>query len=259
MRSIGAGFILILSLYCLILIPPACAAGSKSEVTVLRWLDDPKSPSSGKRSTNVHLLMPKPHDDSEKFALLLLLHGSGQNGADMIELWEDAAQKKRLIVLAPGIEGIPFKNERGNLWPFINMVNEVSRNYPVAPGKIYVAGVSSGNVFIPWLMLMKPGLFEAAAMISSEPFSNWQSELDVCKLSPIFFVHGKKDEQFSYKLLRNRVKILQKRGVFAEWLTDDEAGHGVLPEWPALISEWFLKEKPAPMACFAEEIKKSHS
>lgn len=96
--------------------------------------------------------------------LVILLHGANRNGLSMIEMWEEAARRHGLALLAP--------DARGKTWPLTtpeaaflaNLVAEMAARHDIDPERIFLFGHSDGAAYAQVLLNRTKGPWRAAAL-----------------------------------------------------------------------------------------------
>ena len=174
----------------------------------------------------------------EKLPLILILHGQGGNGSRYLELWREEAAKSRVMLLAPtwgrALHGQPHEK----MEDFLGLLDHVVRQYPVDDQRVAVAGVSAGALIARWLLEKDPQRWAAAVLVAYASGQDKWLKLDVAQSPPIFFVHGKKDPQFTTEQLEKDVEGLRRQGLEVKWYEDSKAGHEHSPKWTKKIMGW---------------------
>ncbi len=77
--------------------------------------------------------------------LIVLLHGSGGNGREMIDAWKDLASAEGVILAAPDSRNAQMWSLRNDSPDFIrDVVEDVRRGYAVETRRVYLFGHSAG-------------------------------------------------------------------------------------------------------------------
>ena len=150
-----------------------------------------------KASGQFLLYLPKdfvPHG-RVKYPLLIFLHGSGESGHDIEKVkingppkFLDTRGDFPFIVASPQAPAARF----GFDFDAMNlMLNELLRQLPIDPDRVYLTGLSMGGYASYAWASQNPERFAAIAPISGA----WDPE-DACKLKtmPIWAFHGAKDD-----------------------------------------------------------------
>lgn len=158
--------------------------------------------------------------------LLLLLHGSGRDGASQTREWQKLAEKEGILLAAPDA-----LDPRGWAIPadgpqFLgDVVSFVRARYPVDPARIYLFGHSAGAVFALNVGPMESEFFAAVA-VHAGAFRD-PSDANVLSYAsrkiPVLLVVGTKDPYFPLDAVRETKRALEAKGFRAELL--EIAGH----------------------------------
>lgn len=142
--------------------------------------------------------------------LLVVLHGGGGNGANMLARWSAIARREGLIVAAP--DGIGRQPRMGT-WnaggccgealaqglddvQFVSaVIDEVSRTLPVDRRRIYIAGFSNGGMLTHRLAIALAERIAGAAVVAGALFGD---EARPKAPVPMLILHGQKDQVVGY-------------------------------------------------------------
>ncbi|HYY57298.1 MAG TPA: dienelactone hydrolase family protein [Pyrinomonadaceae bacterium] len=178
---------------------------------------------SGRRTRAYYLFVPKTV--KAPAPLVVLLHGSGRNGAIMVDKWKDLAKKEGIILAGPDaadpqqwaipVDGPDFLRD---------LVEELKSKYPINQRRIYLFGHSAGANYALQLSLVESEYFAATAIHAGalHPQSYSMTSFATRK-TPIYIIVGTEDEFFPLKAVRATRDELNKQG-FAVQLTE-MAGH----------------------------------
>lgn len=183
----------------------------------------------GDRSLPYRLLKPVNPQALERFPLVIFLHGSGERGSDneaqlkhIKNLFLDTKNRGKYpcYVLAPQCP----KNE---LWAehnkdgsvkakptptmelVIDLIAQISKDYPIDPSRVYVTGVSMGGYGTWDLLARYPEKFAAGVPVCGGGDERTASKL---KDIPIWAFHGALDNIVSPRQSRTMVQAIQKAG-----------------------------------------------
>jgi predicted peptidase len=191
------------------------------------------------------LYLPENYNVSEKFPLMLFLHGAGERGEDLEKV---------------KVHGPPKLIEQGKDFPFIVispqcpedqwwsitdldvLLDEIIGEYKVDTDRIYVTGLSMGG-FATWDLAIKyPNRFAAIAPVCGGGNSRLVSTL---KELPVWAFHGAKDNVVPLKSSQEMVDALEKTDGEVKFTIYPEATHDSWTETynnPELY-EWFLQKR----------------
>lgn len=120
--------------------------------------------SRGKERTYV-LFVPDGLDAAKPVPLLITLHGSGRNGASLVDRWKALAEKEKFVVAGPDSTDSQFwaAPEDG---PALlrDLVESVRAKAPVDAKRIYLFGHSAGGGFALQMGLLESEYFAAIAV-----------------------------------------------------------------------------------------------
>lgn len=198
------------------------------------------------------LYLPKNYaaDASEKFPLVLFLHGAGERGTDLQKVAVHGPPK-----MAKGGREFPFilvspQCPEGQTWDdsvLIGLLNELQSKFRVDPRRIYVTGLSMGGYGTWSLALRHPQYFAAVAPIcggGDRIRALLPEQQEALKTLGVWAFHGAKDNVVALSESERMVDALKKAGVTDLQLTIyPEAGHD---SWTQAYNEptffeWLLK------------------
>lgn len=126
-----------------------------------------------------------PKQLPEEAALVLVLHGCGQNAAEMARLsgWNALAEEYRFAILYPEQQ---VSNNRQNCFNWFlpedmqrdsgealsirHMLKHMLEEYNLDEDRVYVSGISAGGAMAAVMMAAYPGQFDAGAVHAGVPY-----------------------------------------------------------------------------------------
>jgi putative CocE/NonD family hydrolase len=214
---------------------------------------------------NYLLYLPQGYgtDPNQKWPLILFLHGWGEVGNDLQDL-------ERVLK-----HGIPKNVEQGTDLPFIvispqlpayalwesqadalnGLLDEVSANYAVDAGRIYLTGISRGGGGTWSLAIQYPHRFAALA-----PIASYGDPSQVCALRdvPVWAFHNTGDPVVAVQGVEPMVTMLRSCGGDVQFTVYPSAEHDSWTQAYANpdVYQWFLSHSrggpaaatPAPAA-----------
>jgi predicted peptidase len=189
---------------------------------------------------------------TERYPLVIWLHGAGQSGSDneaqmggaTKPFTEEANQEERpCFVLAPQCpdRAIGFRNEvAGNL---MKLIRSLSDSLPIDEARIYLTGSSMGGSGSWYLGTEHPGAFAAIIPLcgGGDP-----SKASALKETPLWAFHGDKDEDVPLERSTSMIEAIKAAGGTKAQLTILEGeGHlitsvvYVKPE----LHEWIFAQR----------------
>jgi len=182
---------------------------------------------------------------NNKYPLIIFLHGSGERGTDneiqikhINDLFTDSANltKYPAFVVAPQCplgkrwvesdwkvsKHIMPENPSIPLELTMELINEISRKYPIDSRRIYVTGLSMGG-FGTWdLVCRYPGKFAAAIPVCG---GGDTGKAGVLKSTPLWVFHGSDDKVVKVNLSRDMVNAVKKHGGIIKYTEYKGVGH----------------------------------
>lgn len=196
------------------------------------------------------MLAPRRPISGSKYPLVLILHGSGAIGRDneaqlglFVQSWArpEIAERFPAYVLAPQFptrsavyapskeDGLLASASTPALAAGLELVQKLSRKLPIDRSRIYIVGFSMGASAGWHSLLLQPGFFAAAVLISGVPPERTRAN----ELSnyPLLITHGNADQENPFAPDKAMFLALQKAGAtqirFREY---DKADHIVPPD-----------------------------
>lgn len=202
------------------------------------------------RRLTLHSLLYLPADyearPSEQFPLILFLHGSGERGDNLEQVKKHGLPKK----LESGWE-CPFcivapQCPADSIWVYqlealSVLLDSVSSQYRVDPGRVYLTGLSLGGTGTWYMAGAFPKRFAAIAPICGH--NTGRSHCELFKHIPAWIFHGAKDPLIPVDEARQMEAALQSLGAEVRLTIYPDAAHD---SWtPAYddpdLYRWFLR------------------
>ncbi len=140
----------------LLLLLPALVHAEPGKITK-------QSIESGGQLRAYYLFVPK--SISAPAPLLVLLHGSGRDGASLVNPWKDLASKEGIILAAPNaLSSASWQSPADGPALLIEIAEALKKEYPVDPRRVYLFGHSAGAVFALGMACLRSDYFAAAAI-----------------------------------------------------------------------------------------------
>lgn len=116
---------------------------------------------AGRPRTCFYLIPPQPHTP---LPVVVLLHGSGNNGQQMTSTWGSLAAREQFIIVAPNALHPEMWDSDADGPAFLHaVVDEIAALHPIDPRRIYLFGHSAGAVYALGLALIDSDYFAAVA------------------------------------------------------------------------------------------------
>jgi poly(3-hydroxybutyrate) depolymerase len=171
---------------------------------------------------------PKDLAAGEKRPLVLAFHGTGGEGAMMVDSWAKLAQKERFFVAA-------LNALDRNIWAIPgdgpDLVHEMTetllRKLPIDSSRIYLFGQSAGAVHALRLGLLESQYFAAVAVHAG----SFRSSADFATVRmarrklPVLIISGDRDPIFPPASVKSTIAAMQAVGIPAESFIMDWHDH----------------------------------
>jgi len=114
---------------------------------------------------NFHLFVPKALPSGSAVPLLVVLHGSGGDGAGLVDKWQGLAAEEKMILVGPDSRDPNFWAAPVDGPDFLyDIVERLKKAYPIDPRRVYLFGHSGGAVFTLLTSMWESQYFAAAAI-----------------------------------------------------------------------------------------------
>jgi predicted peptidase len=202
----------------------------------------------------LHLPAAAATNATQRWPLMLFLHGAGERGNDVQRVGIHGPLKHvragtnfPFIIVAPQCPA----NERWQSEPLLQLLDRIQAEHPVDTNRVYVTGLSMGGYGTWALGLTAPERFAAIAPICGganriDMLLGSRDRAEALKNLPIWAFHGAKDPVVPLDESERAVKALQSLGVKDIKLTVyPEAQHDSWSEAYANpeFYEWLLKQR----------------
>lgn len=172
----------------------------------------------GGKARAYYLFVPDKLNKDRPAPLLMLLHGSGRNGASLVDKWKDLAKKEGIILVGPDainpqgwatpVDGPDFLHD---------LITELQSKYPIDARRMYLFGHSAGASFALYMSLYESEYFAATAIHAGA----LRSDDDVIvkraeRKVPIYIAVGTVDRFFPLADVRATRDLLNSNGFNAQ-------------------------------------------
>jgi phospholipase/carboxylesterase len=197
---------------------------------------------SARRKSLLHI--PQSYRPGRAAPLAVMLHGSGGNAQNGLDLLLDFADKSGMLLLAPSSSGTTWDVLSFGYGPDVTCLDEalayVFANYAVDPIQVAIGGFSDGASYALALGMINGGLF--SHIISFSPGFTPSSRVSTHR--PLIYIsHGKEDDVLPIDSCSRRIVPALKRAGYKVLYQEFAGGHSA----PAFIRkqavEWFLSKK----------------
>jgi poly(3-hydroxybutyrate) depolymerase len=220
----------------LLLSIPASAQQVNKEITNL-----------GGKARAYYLFVPEKLAKDHPAPLLVLLHGSGRNGASLADKWKDLAKKEGIFLVAPdAITTEGWKSPVDGPDFLHDLITELLSKYPIDARRIYLFGHSAGASFALYMALYESEYFAAAAIHAGALTPRDGEIVEQAKRKiPIHIAVGTVDRFFPLAAVRDTRDMLNSNGFNAQLIEMPGHDHWYYDLAPKInATAWaFLKEQ----------------
>ena len=202
------------------------------------------------RSYSLSLSIPLTYQPSKGYGLVVCLHGAGFTGDAYLERWQARLGDDYLLACPTYPSGAWFTRRAEEL--VLASIQYVKRRYHVDPDRIFLTGMSNGGIGA-WLVGMHHAtLFAGIAPMASGLDDVLMPFLANLRNTPIYIIHGAKDQVMPVELSRSISRELDALGiahVYQEHPREHPvAGGHYFPreELPELVA-WLNRQRREPM------------
>lgn len=196
------------------------------------------------------LFVPPSYETANRYALIVCLHGFGFTGEEYLERWRARLGEEYLLACPTYPSGAWFTRQAEEL--VLETIRNVTRRYHIDSDRIFLTGMSNGGIGA-WLI----GMHHAPLLAGIAPMASGLDDalmpfLANLRSTPIYIIHGAKDQVMPVDLSRSIAKELDALGypyVYREHHREHPiAGGHYFPkeELPDLVA-WFNHQRRAPL------------
>ena len=204
------------------------------------------------KTTLIHKVVEPQRKISDKHPTLILLHGRGANEDDLLGLAEYLDERLLIIsVRAP----FSFSFGGGYTWyeildvgkpepkmfdesyaKLLQFFDDVKKNYPVDPRRVYFGGFSMGTIMSYSIALTHPDAVAGVAANSGliTEGTSLQYQWQAIKGKPFFVAHGKYDPIIPVSFAQRAKELLEKAHAhvtYREYDMQHQIGEESLNDW----------------------------
>ncbi len=201
------------------------------------------------RGYHLALSVPQTYQPTKEYGLVVCLHGAGFTGEAYLERWQARLGGDYVLACPTVPMGAWFT--RGAEELVLATIRSVQQRYHIDPDRIFLTGMSNGGIGT-WVIGMHDApLFAGIAPMASGLDSVLMPFLANLRSTPIYIIHGAKDEVMPVELSRSITKELTRLGYSFVYREHDRehpmAGGHYFPkeELPELVN-WFNAQRRNP-------------
>ncbi|MBH0201044.1 MAG: hypothetical protein HP496_01765 [Nitrospira sp.] len=194
--------------------------------------------------------IPPTYHASKAYALVVCLHGFGFSGEEYLERWRTRLGEDYLLACPTYPSGAWFTRRAEEL--VLETIRQAGQRYHVDPDRVFLTGMSNGGIGA-WLIGMHHApLFAGLAPMASGLDAVLMPFLANLQHTPVYMIHGTKDQVMPVDLSRSISQELDVLGyphVYREHQREHPmAGGHYFPreELPDLV-DWFNRQRREPL------------
>ncbi len=199
---------------------------------------------------NVALSVPPTYQPGKGYGLVVCLHGAGFTGEAYLERWQARLGEDYVLACPTDPMGAWFT--RGAEELVLATIRSVQRRYHIDPDRIFLTGMSNGGIGA-WVIGMHDApLFAGIAPMASGLDNVLMPFLANLRSTPIYIIHGAKDQVMPVELSRTITNELTRLGYPYVYREHDRehpmAGGHYFPreELPELVT-WLNAQRRNPL------------
>ena len=202
------------------------------------------------RAYHLALSVPRTYQPTKDYGLVVCLHGAGFTGEAYLERWQARLGEDYVLACPTVPMGAWFT--RGAEELVLSTIRSVQRRYHIDPDRIFLTGMSNGGIGA-WVIGMHDApLFAGIAPMASGLDNVLMPFLANLRSTPIYIIHGTKDQVMPVELSRTITEELTRLGYPFVYREHDRehpmAGGHYFPreELPELVN-WLNAQRRNPL------------
>ncbi len=196
------------------------------------------------------LFVPQTYQPAKGYGLVVCLHGAGFTGEAYLERWQSRLGEDYVLACPTYPDGAWFTRTAEEL--VLATIRMVQRRYHIDPDRMFLTGMSNGGIGT-WLI----GMHHAPRFAGIAPMASGLDDvlmpfLANLRTTPVYMIHGAKDQVMPVELSRTIARELDAIGypyVYREHQREHPmAGGHYFPreELPDLVA-WFNAQRRNPI------------
>lgn len=156
------------------------------------------------------LYVPPSYNPSKPYPLILCLHGAGFDGDTYLDRWQPRLGEDYLLA-CPTMEEGEWWTRQGEAL-VLAVLSEVSYTYHVDPDRVFLTGMSNGGIGTYLIGLNHTDRFAALIPMAGAFPTALFPLLDNAKNTPLYIIHGSKDQVMPVQYSRDVAAYLKRNG-----------------------------------------------
>ena len=201
------------------------------------------------RTHRYGLYVPLSYSPTKDYALVICLHGAGFTGDAYLERWQARLNDDYILACPTLVQGSWWTRQAEEL--VLATIRAVQARYRIDPDRIFLTGMSNGGIGVWIIGSHHAPLFAGLAPMASGLDQVLFPFLENLRHTPVYLIHGLKDQVMPVELSRDIVKELTRLGYTFVYREHDRvhsiAGGHYFPreELPELVA-WFEARRREP-------------
>ncbi|MCP9439220.1 MAG: hypothetical protein NNA20_10255 [Nitrospira sp.] len=202
------------------------------------------------RSYPLSIAVPASYHPSKSLGLVVCLHGAGFDGKAYLERWQERLGDAYILACPTYPAGAWFTRRAEEL--VLATIHDLRRRYRIDPNRIFLTGMSNGGIGTLLIGMHHAPLFAGIAPMAGGLDRVLMPFLENLRNTPVYIIHGAKDEVMPVELSRSVVRELRALGypyVYREHQREHPiAGGHYFPreELPDLVA-WLNSQRRNPL------------
>ncbi|MBU6431893.1 MAG: hypothetical protein KJS98_01105 [Nitrospirae bacterium] len=202
------------------------------------------------RAYHLALSVPLTYQPAKGYGLVVCLHGAGFSGEAYLERWQARLGEDYVLACPTAPMGAWFTRSAEEL--VLATIRSVQRRYHIDPDRIFLTGMSNGGIGAWMIGMHDAPLFAGIAPMASGLDNVLMPFLANLRSTPVYIIHGAKDQVMPVELSRTITKELTRLGYPFVYREHDRehpmAGGHYIPreELPELVT-WLNAQRRNPL------------
>ncbi|MBU6480303.1 MAG: hypothetical protein KGS09_07130 [Nitrospirae bacterium] len=202
------------------------------------------------RAYHLALSVPLTYQPAKGYGLVVCLHGAGFSGEAYLERWQARLGEDYVLACPTAPMGAWFTRSAEEL--VLATIRSVQRRYHIDPDRIFLTGMSNGGIGAWMIGMHDAPLFAGIAPMASGLDNVLMPFLANLRSTPVYIIHGAKDQVMPVELSRTITKELTRLGYPFVYREHDRehpmAGGHYFPreELPELVT-WLNAQRRNPL------------
>ena len=203
----------------------------------------------GGTSWEYGLYVPEDYDPRQAYPMIFCLHGAGFRGDTYLDRWQPRLGERYLLV-CPSVPSGAWWTQEAEVF-VLTLLNHMTRTYHVDLDRVFLSGMSNGAIGTYLIGLNHVDRFAALNPMAGPLPAPLLDLLDNARSTPLYIIHGAKDQVIPPKYSQEVWAYLLERGYKVQYREHDRthpmAGGHFFPreELPRLI-QWLAQQKRVP-------------